>query len=115
VDRTVVWDDQCRFCAASVKTLQLLDWFGALRFEGSSDPATLARYGIAPEQAAEGLQYLDSSGRRSSYDAVVAALAATPLGFPISLAMRLPPVRWLGSRVYRWVARNRRCILPLPV
>jgi predicted DCC family thiol-disulfide oxidoreductase YuxK len=108
--RLVVWDDHCSFCRVWITWFQRLDWLRLHRFVGASDPAAYLDAGITPEEADVALQVVGPAGKAAGFEAVRTILEALPVSFFWAPLLRLPPVRWAGDRVYRAVARRRRCL-----
>jgi predicted DCC family thiol-disulfide oxidoreductase YuxK len=109
--RVVVWDDGCGFCAAWVRWFRRLDWLAALRFVPRSE---LAASGVAVSQdaAARALQLMSGGQVHGGFAAVGRVLENLPVSFLWAPLLRLPPIAWVGERVYRRVAQRRRCELP---
>lgn len=109
----VAWDDSCGFCRDWVALFRSLDWLAALRFVPSSDGGELANLGIPRSDADRALQLVTGHGREQGFRAVVGVLELTPAAFLWAPLLRLPPIAWLGDRVYRRVAARRSCALPV--
>lgn len=109
--RVVVWDDGCGFCASWVRWFRRLDWLAALRFVPRSE---LAASGVAvtDEAAARALQLVSREEVRGGFAAVGRVLEILPVSFLWGPLLRLPPIAWIGERLYRRVALRRRCELP---
>jgi predicted DCC family thiol-disulfide oxidoreductase YuxK len=111
----IVYDDACGFCTRSVRLLTRLDWLRRLDRLG---------YSVAVERYPEVSRGLLDEGVRVRFpdhtvtvgiDAVRSALVRTPLGLLPAALLYIPPVRWVGARVYRLVAARRRRDLACPV
>jgi predicted DCC family thiol-disulfide oxidoreductase YuxK len=113
-ERLVIWDRSCSFCQGWVRAARRLDWLGALRYTGTDEVATLQLHGISPEAANEALHLIAPDGTWRGYDAVRKIAEVLPLTFLWAPLLGLPPVRWVGDRVYRWVALRRSCAVPTP-
>ena len=109
MERLLIYDDRCGFCLTSVRILQRLDWRAAHRYEGSSNREALDQAGITGQEADEELKLWVDGRLYGGYDAVTEALRAMPATFLLAPLMRLSPVRWVGSRVYKAVASRRKC------
>jgi predicted DCC family thiol-disulfide oxidoreductase YuxK len=107
----VIYDDKCGFCQRSVRLLRWLDRRGAYQYEGSSNAQLLEELGLTRAEADEELKFAAGSEVYGGYDAITAALAGLPPTFWITPLMRLPPVRWIGRRLYRRIAANRHCLI----
>jgi predicted DCC family thiol-disulfide oxidoreductase YuxK len=107
--RLVVWDDRCSFCRVWSTWFRRFDWLRLHRFVGASDPSACLDAGITPEEADLALQVAGPAGKVAGFEAVRMILEALPASFLWAPLLRLSPVRWAGERVYRAVARRRRC------
>jgi predicted DCC family thiol-disulfide oxidoreductase YuxK len=109
--RVVVWDDGCGFCAAWVRWFRRLDWLKVLRFVPRSQ---LAASGVEVSQdaAARALQLVYRRRVYGGFAAVGRVLEILPVSFLWAPLLRLPPIAWIGERVYRRVAQRRKCELP---
>ncbi|HEX3220061.1 MAG TPA: HTTM domain-containing protein [Candidatus Limnocylindria bacterium] len=111
--RVVVWDDGCGFCEGWVRWFRRLDWMHGLRFVPRSSLAS-AELPVDEDAAARALQFVPPHGRvRGGFAAVTRVLELLPVSFLWAPLLRLPPVAAIGERVYRRVAANRSCELPL--
>ena len=110
----VVWDDSCGFCRDWVTLFRRLDWLAALQFVPSSDARALAELDIPRSDADQALQLVAHGRREQGFRAVVGVLEHTPIAFLWAPLLRLPPIAWIGDRVYRRVAARRSCTLPTP-
>lgn len=113
IQRVVVWDDTCSSCATWVRWFRRLDWLGALRFEGSSDPQVLERHGLTREEADASMWVLGDDGRASGFRGVIEVLEQLPVTFLWARLLRFPLVRLVGERLYRRHALRRHCALPV--
>lgn len=101
----VVWDDSCSFCAWWVRWFGRLDWRHRLGFRPLSGALPA---GVTREAATEALQLVRLDGRiQAGYAAVVGIAAHLPLTAPFTPVLLL--LTWPGDRMYRRLARNRRC------
>jgi predicted DCC family thiol-disulfide oxidoreductase YuxK len=112
VGRVVVWDDSCAFCRFWVGWARRLDWLRVHRYIGSGEPAAYAGTGLTPAETAEAVQLVGPRERASGFDAVRLVLLRLPLTALPALLMWLPPLPWLGRRLYRRIAARRHCATP---
>jgi predicted DCC family thiol-disulfide oxidoreductase YuxK len=105
----IFYDGLCRFCTNSRRTLERLPVSGELRFIDINDAAALARYPRVDPVGARGQMYVlgPDGSLAGGFDAIVSLLPAVPLLRPLHPLLRPEPVRRVGRRLYRWVARNR--------
>jgi predicted DCC family thiol-disulfide oxidoreductase YuxK len=109
----VVWDDSCGFCAAWTRIFRRLDWLNAIRLVPLSDPSQYEHLGIAQADAAHALQLRLSDGATyGGYEAVRRIAYLLPATMLLAPWLALPPVRYVGDRVYRRVAERRTCAVP---
>ncbi len=121
----VIYDGQCGFCVRSLKICRVLDVRGALRFHDANAgqpvrdafpelmPADFenAMFAVAPDR-----------GVTRGFFAFRRILWESPLMWPLLPLFYFPGTRWIGPKVYAWVARNRRrfgctteaCEIPAP-
>ena len=106
---TVFYDANCRLCAASRRRLERLRPRARLTFVDVRDDAAMRDFPMVDRAAGLRQMFvLDPAGRLAGgYDAFLSLAPTIPLLRPLRHVLRLPPVRAVGSRVYRWVARNR--------
>lgn len=106
---TLVYDGMCRMCTRLSKVLE--KWDGRRQIEVVPSQATgvMARFPWIPLRAyAEAIQLVGPGGETwQGAAAVEQLLNVLPRGRWISWVFRIPYVRALADRVYRWVARNR--------
>jgi predicted DCC family thiol-disulfide oxidoreductase YuxK len=113
--RLVIWDRSCSFCASTTVWARRLDWLGALSYVGNDEASVLARHGITREAADEAVHLVGPDGVTAGFDAVRRGLEVMPIAFLWAPLLGLPPVRFVGDRVYRAVAMRRQCrIQPAP-
>ena len=107
--RIVIWDDRCSFCRRWISWFQRFDWLGIHRFEGSSSVELLNEAAIAPEEADRELQLRGPNLRRGGFDAVRTILEVLPVSFLWAPLLAVPPIRWIGERLYKAIAIRRKC------
>jgi predicted DCC family thiol-disulfide oxidoreductase YuxK len=106
---TVVFDGDCRICTRLSRVLR--DWDAGRQLEvvSSQQPGVTARFPWIPPRAyAEALQLIAADGTTwQGAAAIEQLLTVLPRGRLISWVFRIPFVRTLADRFYRWFARNR--------
>ena len=105
----IFYDGRCRFCTNSKQTVERLPSRADLTFVDIQNGGVMSRYPMVDPRAAQGQMFvLAPDGSLSGgFDAIVSLLPALP-GLRVLRPMLAPePVRKVGRRVYRWVARNR--------
>jgi predicted DCC family thiol-disulfide oxidoreductase YuxK len=104
---TVYYDGECKFCATSVGLLKD-DGEDSAEYKPYQDTQDLPE-GLTPQSAENQLWLVMPDGRKYGGFFAVRRLAwRKPWMWPIALLLWLPGMDWLGPKVYRWVARNRR-------
>lgn len=106
---TVVYDGNCKVCGKLVKVLRTLDRRNEMEIVPSQAPGVMARFPWIPAKAyAEALQMIGPGGETwSGARAIEQILAVIPKGRLVSWLFRIPGIRTLADRFYRWFARNR--------
>jgi predicted DCC family thiol-disulfide oxidoreductase YuxK len=102
--RLVVWDDRCSLCRPRVALLRRLDWLRLHRFEGASNPEALRELGLTLDEVNREMRLRDGPQVHGGFEALRRVLMFLPAGFFWAPAFSLPPLKWLGASVYRYVA-----------
>jgi predicted DCC family thiol-disulfide oxidoreductase YuxK len=105
----VVYDGTCRVCTRLAGVLRWWDRDAALEIVPSQTPGVTARFPWIPPRAyAEALQLIGPNGQTwQGAAAIEQLLAILPKGTMISWLFKIPFVRAIADKVYRWFARNR--------
>lgn len=105
----VFYDANCRLCVRSRRMLERLRPRAELVFVDVGDEGVMARYSFIDRAARLGqMHVMDSAGRLAGgYDAFLLLAPAVPLLRPLRQVLQWRPVRFVGHKLYRWVARNR--------
>ena len=105
---TVVFDGTCRVCTRFSRVLQRWDR-GQIEVVASQTPGVTERFPwISQTDYADALQLIGPDGKTWQGSAAIEQLLQIlPRGRVISWAYRVPFVRTLADRFYRWFARNR--------
>jgi len=106
---TVVYDGACKVCGRIVTTLRKLDRDHLLEIVPSQAPGVQARFPwIPPHAYAESVQFIAPGGRTfQGARAVEEIISVLPRVGWLAWAFKIPFVRPLAERFYRWFARNR--------
>jgi predicted DCC family thiol-disulfide oxidoreductase YuxK len=106
-DRTrVFYDSQCGICQTAVCWLRFLD----RHQQTECIPITagsVGRAGLNAEACARELHAVTPQGVLAGWDAVSYLARLFPPTWPIGALGSMPPFRWLGRSLYRWVAAHR--------
>lgn len=106
---TVVYDGTCNVCTRLAGLLRRWDRRHEIEVVPSQAPGVMARFPWIPAHAyVEALQMVGPGGRTwSGAAAIERILDVLPKGKLISWVFRIPFVRGLADRFYKWFARNR--------
>ncbi len=107
---TVVYDGHCKVCGRLVKLLTKWDRDKELEIIPSQTPGVHARFPWIPARAyVESVQVIRNSDGKTwqAAAALEELLNVLPKGRLISWLFRIPFVRPLVDKFYRWFARNR--------
>jgi predicted DCC family thiol-disulfide oxidoreductase YuxK len=106
---TVVFDGDCRVCTRLSNVLRKWDRDKQLEVVSSQTPGVIARFPWIPPRAyVEALQLVAADGTTwQGAEAIEQLLHILPKGKLIAWVFKIPYVRVLADRFYRWFARNR--------
>lgn len=106
---TVVFDGDCRVCMRLARVLPALDRRGDFEIVASQTPGVMARFPWIPARAyGEALQLVAADGTTwQGAAAIEQMLNVIPRGRAIAWIFRIPFVRVIADRAYKWFARNR--------
>lgn len=99
----------CRICNPLADVVRRWDRHRRIEVIPSQTTGLLARFPWIPrEEYGRAIQLVGPGGRTwQGADAVEQLLTILPRGRLIAWIFRIPGVRVLADRIYRWVARNR--------
>jgi predicted DCC family thiol-disulfide oxidoreductase YuxK len=106
---TVVFDGDCKVCTKLTKVLRAWDRTNQLEIVSSQQPGVAARFPWIPARAyVEALQLIAAGGTTwQGAAAIEQLLNVLPRGGWIAWIFKVPFVRTLADRFYKWFARNR--------
>ena len=106
---TLIYDGQCRMCTGIVDVVRRWDSGGEIEITPSQTPGVAARFPwITARAFAESIQLVSPDQKTwQGAAAVEQLLTILPRGRWIAWIFRIPLVRPLAERIYRWIARNR--------
>ena len=106
---TLVYDGMCGMCTRLAKLLVAWDSRRMIDVVPSQATGVMARFPWIPASAyAEAIQLVGPGGATwQGAQAVEQLLSVLPRGRWISWVFRIPFMRAVADRLYRWVARNR--------
>lgn len=105
----LIYDGQCNFCRASVKSLRKLDWTGRLAYISLHDERVGQRWpGLSHDQLMDQIWLVTKDGQTlGGADAMRFLSLRMPTLWPLAPFMNLPFSMPLWRGIYRWIARNR--------
>jgi predicted DCC family thiol-disulfide oxidoreductase YuxK len=104
---TVIYDDQCEFCQASIDWLRALDRRGSIDCVGI-DRERVEACGLDVKECERQLHVIKPSGKAvAGWDAVAWLARRFPATWAIGALGAVPPFSWVARRAYRWFARHR--------
>ena len=106
---TLVYDGDCRMCTRLSRTLAEWDRDRMIDIVPSQSPGIQARFPWIPARAyTQAIQLIGPGGATwQGAAAIEKLLDVLPRGGAVAWVFRIPFVRPLADKVYRWVARNR--------
>jgi predicted DCC family thiol-disulfide oxidoreductase YuxK len=106
---TLVYDGNCRVCGRLVKLLRAWDRNEEIAVVPSQLPGVMARFPWIPARAyVEAVQLIGPGGRTwSGASAIEQLLNILPRGRLIAWIFKIPLMRGIADRFYKWFARNR--------
>jgi predicted DCC family thiol-disulfide oxidoreductase YuxK len=106
---TLVYDGECRVCTRSVDVVRRWDTSAEIDIVAYQDAGVILRFPWIPAHAFdEAMQLVGPSGETwQGAAAVEQLLMILPRGRWVAWIYRIPLVRSLADRFYRWFARNR--------
>lgn len=107
----LVFDGYCGFCTRSVHWLGRLDRRGRIRALPLQGRRVLELAGLTRDEAMAAAWWIGTDGQRErGAGAINAALAAATGIAAFRVLYRVPGLRWLQDRAYRWIAEHRRLL-----
>lgn len=105
----LIYDGQCNFCRASVKSLRKLDWTGRLAYITLHDERVGQRWpDLSYDQLMAQIWLVTKDGQTlGGADAMQYLSLRMPALWPLAPFMNLPFSMPLWRGIYRWIARNR--------
>lgn len=107
---SVIYDGHCKVCGRMVRLLNKWDRNHELEILPSQAPGVRARFPWIPQRAyAESVQVIRTSDGRTwqAAAALEELLKVLPKGRLFSWLFKIPFMRPLADKLYRWFARNR--------
>jgi predicted DCC family thiol-disulfide oxidoreductase YuxK len=113
----IFYDGSCQMCRRTVAILETFDIASVLSLQPilKESDSPLEYPQLTYEMLTRDLYVAEGLRTVCGYAAYVLMARRLALLWPVSLAMRLPPVQRAGERIYRRVADARHCALAPPV
>ncbi len=112
----VLFDGRCPLCQRSMRSLKRLDWLRRLHFQDCRDLAALPPSAVPldPKRMLDEMHLVTPDRKRvyTGYRAFRWIAWRIPVLAPFAWLLYLPGMPWLGTKAYRWVARNRYNLVP---
>lgn len=105
----LIFDGTCGICKRLVRWVQTRDAAGRIKALPNQTPGLIEQYGLTRAQVDREVWVIDAEGRALGGAAAVnQVLEALGGGWAwLGRALRLPPLFWCETRLYRWVAGHR--------
>lgn len=118
---TVLYDGNCKVCRRTMGMLLTLDWLEQLHPVNAFDRERFAAMGLGYLEDDALMRDMHAAERTpqrewhttKGFDAYQRIAWRVPLLWPTLLVIYLPPVASLGRKIYRHVADNRACSVPI--
>ena len=106
---TVLYDGNCPLCRGAVRWMSRGDWLGRVEWIPAQNLEVLPD-GLTRRDLDAAMYLQDTGGRlHGGFFAVRRLSLLLPPLLPIAPLLWLPGARFLGVRVYEFIARNRGC------
>jgi predicted DCC family thiol-disulfide oxidoreductase YuxK len=109
----VLYDGMCVLCVNSVRLWRRLDWRKRLEFIDVQDwDRVQGRFPQVERSAALGAIHViaPDGALYTGYEGVRHMARYAPLLAWLTPILHMPPIAWLGRRIYGWIARRRYAI-----
>jgi predicted DCC family thiol-disulfide oxidoreductase YuxK len=112
----ILYDGGCPLCQRSIRLLKRFDWLRKLRPQDCRDIANLPRCEVPldPKRLLEEMHVV-TPDRKRAYAGFAAFRWMSwrlPPTWCVAPFLYLPGARWLGNKLYLWIARNRYNLVP---
>jgi len=106
---TLVYDGDCRVCTRIVAVLRTWDRQGAIEIVPSQATGVMTRFPWIPQESFAVAMQLIGADRQTwqGAAAIERLLDILPRGRLVAWIFRIPGMRAIADRFYRWFARNR--------
>jgi predicted DCC family thiol-disulfide oxidoreductase YuxK len=104
------FDGMCPICKRSRRTVERLDWLGRVEYADIHDReyATGQLPEVSYADMLKEMYVKRPDGKHfGGFDAFRALAPVLPLTWPLIPFLWLPGARFFGTKIYKWVARNR--------
>lgn len=106
----IVYDGHCTFCRRALRALRRIDTGDVIRLHDSHDPLIHTKFPMLKTADFDDAMFAVTAagGVYRGYFAFKQLVLGLPLAWPLLPLFYVPGSSLLGTRVYAWVARNRR-------
>lgn len=108
-----LYDGNCLLCINTARVIRRLDWRGRIELSDVQDwSAVSARFPHLNREATLGAIHIITPQGTTlvGYEGMRHLAMQLPLTMWAAPLMYLPPIAWLGRRIYAWIARRRYAI-----
>lgn len=109
-----IFDGRCVICNTTRAIIRRVDWFNRITFLDLHDREEIeSRFPwLNHEQAMGEIHVVDDKGKVfAGFRGTRRMLREIPIGWPLWILLHIPLIgNWLGSRLYRFIAKNRYAI-----
>jgi predicted DCC family thiol-disulfide oxidoreductase YuxK len=108
----IFFDAECRFCVAGRRRWGRIFERRGYTWLPLQTPGTAERLGVTHDQLMTEMWVLTTDSRAvNGVDAWIELMRHVWWLWPLAMLLNLPGIKSVGQVVYRWVARNRYCIV----
>jgi predicted DCC family thiol-disulfide oxidoreductase YuxK len=112
----LLFDGECAFCRKGVSILRRMDWLNRIAYRDARDTANLPPCSepLEPQKLLDEMHVVTPDGQRAfaGYRAIRWLSWRVPPLWLVAPLLYLPGALWLGTWVYRWIAKNRFKLVP---
>lgn len=105
----IIYDGHCAFCIRSLNLVRAVDIYGLTRFYDSHEAKTFERFPELRAAATDEAMYVvvENEPPYQGFFAFRRLMWCSPLTWALLPLFYFPGASFFGTRIYRWVARNR--------
>ena len=106
----VLFDGGCPLCRRTVRIIRALDWNDRLQFVDATNAEARAFFAptLTEREVMIEMYVIDEHGRlHGGFEGYLQIARVVPLLWVLGLIGRLPGIRQLGHKIYKFIAANR--------